>query len=97
MKDYITENERVLKEWQKSYVNKNQSKYPNCTNLGDYFVLDGIMYKGELKEETRKYENDVFLFRWIRVPSKKENDMWTNAPLRVLFLTKDQNTCDDVA
>lgn len=97
MKDYVKINECILNEWKRSYVNNNQSKYPNCTNLGDYFAPDGIMYKGELKEEIRKYENGVSLFRWKREPSKKENEMWANAPLRVLFLTKDQNTCDDVA
>lgn len=97
MKDYVGENERILNEWRKSYVDANQKFYPNCSNLGDYFANDGIMYKGELKEETRKYGNGVSLFRWRREPSKKENEMWENAPLRVLFLTKDQNTCDDVA
>lgn len=97
MKDYVAENDRILNEWKEWYVQTNKSKYPNCTNLGDYFTPDGIMYKGEIKEDIRKYDNGITLFRWKREPSGKENEMWENAPLRVLFLTKDQNTNDDVA
>lgn len=89
MKDYITENERVLKEWQKSYVNKNQSKYPNCTNLGDYFAFDGIMNMGEFK-----IKNDGTIWRDV---CGNENEMWNECPLRILFLTKDENTNDDEA
>jgi hypothetical protein len=44
------------------------------------FACDGIMYRGEA-DQTERYESD----------NKQENKMWNEAPLRVLFLTKDQN------
>ena len=44
------------------------------------FACDGIMYRGEA-DQTERYESD----------DKQENKMWNEAPLRVLFLTKDQN------
>ena len=44
------------------------------------FACDGIMYRGET-EQTERYESD----------NKQENKMWNEAPLRILFLTKDQN------
>lgn len=101
MKDYVAENERILNEWKKSYVELNQSKYPDCTNLGDYFAPDGIMYKGEFMDEFRPYDNRQTKFSWKREPSdksgSKENEMWANAPIRILYLTKDQNTDGDVS
>ena len=97
MKDYVAENDRILEEWRKTYIQVNQSKYPDCTNLHEYFTPDGIMYKGEFKEEWRSYEDGKTLFRWRREASGMENILWTDAPLRILYLTKDQNTCGDVA
>jgi hypothetical protein len=97
MKDYVEENERILKEWCDWYVNNNQTRYPTCTNLRDYFAPDGIMYKGDVKPEPRSFENGKTGFRWKREKSEKENELWTNEPLRILYLTKDQNTNDDYA
>ncbi|MBO4403128.1 MAG: hypothetical protein J5792_05525, partial [Bacteroidales bacterium] len=58
---------------------------------------DGIMYKGEFRGAYKYYENEnnEYKFRWIRIPSGRENLLWANAPLRLLFLTKDQNTGDN--
>lgn len=46
------------------------------------FADDGIMYRGQIDDNsTERYESD----------NKQENKMWNEAPLRILFLTKDQN------
>ncbi len=97
MKDFVAENERILNEWRKSYVDLNQSKYPDCSNLGEYFASDGIMFKGKIVPKKRKYENGDEVFKWEREPSGKENELWSKEPLRIIFLTKDQNTSGDVA
>lgn len=47
------------------------------------FADDGIMYRGEIvpiKNGTERYSDEA-----------KENRLWNDAPLRILFLTKDQN------
>ena len=85
MEDYVAENERILNKWR------------NHLNLYEYFAPDGIMYKGEIRGAYKYYDNDDYTFRWIRIPSGRENILWTNAPLRILFLTKDQNASDDTA
>lgn len=94
VKDFVGENQRILDEWRVDYVRKNQHLYPDCTNLGDYFAPDGIMFKGAFFPVHK--ENGSF-FRWARKASGRENDMWNMTPLRILYLTKDQNTSDDVA
>lgn len=97
MKNYVAENERILKEWRNAYVNNNQSKYPDCTNLHKYFTPDGIMFKGDFLPDRRNYSDGKSVFRWKRNCSGEENTLWTKAPLRVLFLTKDQNSNEDIA
>jgi hypothetical protein len=89
MKDYVGINERILEEWRTDYVKKNKPLYPKCQNLGAYFALDGIMNKGEFAP--CKNDDGAF-FRWERKHGGDENKMWNEAPLRILFLTKDQNT-----
>lgn len=49
----------------------------------DKFAKDGIMNKGEFDE------NNAEGIVWRN--SGNENEMWAEAPLRVLFLTKDEN------
>ena len=50
------------------------------------FADDGIMYRGQIDDNsTERYESD----------NKQENKMWNEAPLRILFLTKDQNAGED--
>ena len=96
MKDYVAENERILNDWRKKYVEENQSLYPTCPNLGEYFAPDGIMFKGDFRCDYWEEENGNKRFRrWMRKPSGEENPLWANAPLRLLFLTKDQNTGED--
>ena len=92
VKDFVGENERILERWRKDYVQRNQDLYPNCQNLGDYFTPDGIMYKGQIKDTIVDYGDGKTGFRWERKPSGLENELWANAPIRILYLTKDQNT-----
>lgn len=54
------------------------------------FADDGIMYRGTIGpivNGIERYESD----------NKQENRMWNEAPLRVLFLTKDQNAGENDA
>ena len=90
--NYVEKNQEILDRWRKAYVEKNQVLYPNCPNLGDYFAPDGIMYKGAIEKETVRCDNKTSFFRWTRKESGIENELWTKAPLRILYLTKDQNT-----
>ena len=46
------------------------------------FVPDGIMFRGPIVKENGF---------WVRKESGKENELWANCPLRILYLTKDQN------
>lgn len=76
MKDYVKENERILEKWSQEYIRRGKD-----VDL----TPDGIMYRGDLVNLNGK---------WIHNPSedgKIENELWTNAPIRILYLTKDQN------
>lgn len=84
MKDYVGENERILEKWNKKFIeNKKLDEAYNGYNPGDYFAPDGIMNKGDF------YINDDNECR--RKPSGNENKKWNDAPIKVLFLSKDQN------
>ncbi len=88
MKDYVLENERILNEWCKKFVEDklDDEEYKGYKTKGyeteDFFAKDGIMNKG-------KFKNDNGTI-W-REASGKENIKWSECPLRVLFLTKDEN------
>ena len=89
MKDYVTINNNILDEWCKSLaLNSRLEK--------DKFAYDGIMFKGAIIPDHRNV-NGVELFRWIRKSNGKENELWATSPLRILYLTKDQNTGGDKA
>lgn len=49
------------------------------------FASDGIMFRGEI-EQNERWSNP-----------EKENELWENAPIRYLFLTKDQNCWNKAA
>lgn len=53
------------------------------------FAKDGIMYRGIIEE------NDCGTERYS--DKEKENKIWNEAPLRILFLTKDQNAGEEEA
>lgn len=84
MKDYVKENQRILDEWREKFVEDkvNDEAYVGF-NPKDYFAYDGIMNKGEFFLDE---DNNC-----RRYASGEENRMWSNAPLRILFLSKDQN------
>lgn len=88
MKDYVGENQRILDEWCAKFI-EDKRKDPSYDgyNPADYFAPDGIMNKGEFylndDKECRRYPTNP--------QSSKENQMWNVAPLRILFLSKDQN------
>lgn len=74
MKDYVEENNRVLKEWEERIrANEEESN----------FAPDGILYRGEPYDEFGYCEFDA--------NKDLENQLWSEAPLRYLFITKDQN------
>lgn len=75
MKDFVLENEKILDEWKKS--NESHGEFN--------FAPDGIMYRGDICDYGTWKERNPSEF------NKKENISWTDAPLRILFLTKDQN------
>ncbi len=76
--DYVAENERILNEWRENNEKRGE------TNFAD----DGIMNRGEFYLD-KDYDNSI---RRHRHESNLENTMWNECPLRVLFLTKDENT-----
>ena len=84
-KSYTKENEKILEAWQNDFANSGDV----CK-----FSYDGIMYMGEMKLDPQNNNSNCY---W-RDPSdgkcSKENKMWTNCPVRFLFLTKDQNIGD---
>lgn len=72
----------------KDYVKENQrileaweKEYIN-KGYDVYFTPDGIMYRGPLVWDGKNWRHDV---------GGNENELWSNAPIRILFLTKDQN------
>ena len=88
MKDYVKENQRILQRWREKFIAEfgadNEWR----------FALDGIMNKGEFEPIFHDEERTKF-WRWARNSSGQENQMWMKAPLRVLFLTKDENLYED--
>lgn len=70
--DYVTENNKILKDWLLSNLRYGE----------DDFADDGILYKG------KPYSTE---FGSCKDESGTENNLWEHAPLRILFITKDQN------
>lgn len=79
-KDIVGENERILQEWEK--FNSTQEEKPN-------FAPDGIMFRGE-KDQYSNPDGSITSERY-EDEHNKENELWANAPIRYLFVTKDQN------
>ena len=61
----------------------NEWRKSNEKNGETNFADDGIMYRGKI--EGFDYGTERFSDK------DQENKMWNEAPLRILFLTKDQN------
>ncbi len=72
----------------KNYVKENQRILDAWKNEYEKrgkdicFAPDGIMYRGPVIMDNGK---------WRHEPSGQENDLWANCPIRILYLTKDQN------
>lgn len=83
--NYVEENERILKEWCKKFVeDKKQDKEYRGYDIEKYFAKDGIMNIGD------KFTMDKNGTIW-REASGEENTKWNECPMRILFLTKDEN------
>ena len=80
VKDFVGENERILQEWEK--FNSTHEANPN-------FAPDGIMFRGE-KDQYSNLDGSITSERY-EDENNKENELWANAPIRYLFVTKDQN------
>ena len=91
MKDYVAENERILNKWCRKFVeNKKDDEEYKGYAIEHYFARDGIMNIGD------NFNLDKNGTIW-REASGNENTKWNECPLRVLFLTKDENTGGDEA
>ena len=81
MMNFVEKNDSILQKW-KEHIEKVEEN--------PKFALDGIMFRGEIdqysKDQNERYSNP-----------EKENELWENAPIRYLFLTKDQNAGDEEA
>ena len=64
----------VLENWKEQSIKDGYSK----------FCWDGLMYKGEIKTG-KSTDGNIFYYR----SSGNEEEMWINAPIKVLFLNKD--------
>lgn len=85
-KNYLAINQQILDEWQEEFVRRG--------NGPERFSYDGIMFKGEIHRECGTDDSN-----WVRKPSDEknytvENKLWETAPLRILFLSKDQPSGD---
>jgi hypothetical protein len=89
--DYTEKNQTILDEWRAKFIEdkKAEEEYADCTpeEISTLFAEDGIMNKGDY---TQPDANGVF-WRERSPEGIKENDLWSKTPLRVLFLTKDEN------
>jgi len=87
--DYVKKNQDILDEWRAKFIKEKQcDESYNGWDLDKLFADDGIMNKGKIAKNA--------VGEWRRYQSKtgKENNEWSNAPLRVLFLSKDENLYD---
>lgn len=87
-KNYLGINDQILKEWKEEFVRRG--------NKSERFSYDGIMYKGKIYRECGTDDSN-----WVRDRSDEnytvENKLWETAPLRILFLSKDQYIGDNKA
>ncbi|HOI27581.1 MAG TPA: hypothetical protein PKZ15_09070 [Paludibacteraceae bacterium] len=80
MKDYMLENQNILEKWENAF-NKNGGD-------SNSFSYDGIMFRGKISY------NNYCQGRYYHEKGNNENELWENSNLKILYLTKDQNTKD---
>ena len=73
--NFVEKNDSILQKWKEH----NEKVEKTMKQQDPNFALDGIMFRGEIDQNER----------WSN--PEKENELWENAPIRYLFLTKDQN------
>lgn len=86
--NYIEENDKILKKWKEKFLKERGAENEWR------FAPDGIMNKGKFDEKAF-HKDGVWWCKQSDENGTKENDLWTKAPLRVLFLTKDENLYGD--
>ena len=78
--NFVEKNDSILQKWKEQIEKFGEDP--------EEFASDGIMFRGVIEQrsagQNERYSNP-----------KKENELWENAPIRYLFLTKDQNAGDD--
>ena len=76
--NFVEANDSILQRWE-----EHNEKCEKTMNQQDpKFASDGIMFRGVIDQNERYSDPE------------KENELWENAPIRYLFLTKDQNAGD---
>jgi len=75
----VERNEEILSLWKQRFTKRG-------IDPEDYFADDGIMFRGPL------YDNKS---DWVHGQSGLENEMWEKCPLRILYITKDQNISNE--
>ena len=95
--NYVEKNQEILNRWKAKFCldKSKESEYKDC-NPADYFAEDGIMYRGIPQCKETKWDNNKSTYKWEHASNGKENELWETAPLRILYLTKDQYTYGDV-
>lgn len=93
---YVEKNQMILNQWKQKFCldKSTDSEYKDCSPA-DYFAEDGIMYRGKLTCKETKWDNNKSTFKWEHASNGEENRLWETAPLRILYLTKDQYTYGD--
>ena len=85
MKDYYQINESILNEWEQAFNANYKGKAPD-------FCKDGLMNMGVYVDNNQcQNAGEYWPTGWARKASGKESELWSNAPLRILYLTKDLN------
>lgn len=94
--NYVESNQDILNRWKAEFC-KDKSKEAEYKGADPalYFAEDGIMYRGDISCLDKTFEDGKTTYRWAHKPSGNENELWKAAPLRILYLTKDQYTYGD--
>ena len=91
--NYVESNQDILNRWKAKFCeDKSKDSEYEGYEPAKYFAEDGIMYRGELTYLPKTHEDGNTTYRWAHACNGNENALWEAAPLRVLYLTKDQNT-----
>ena len=85
MKDYYQMNESILNEWEQAFNANYKGKAPD-------FCKDGLMNMGVYVDNNQcQNAGEYWPTGWARKASGNESELWSKAPLRILYLTKDLN------